>query len=82
MASRPGASAIVMIAYIGITFITTGNRDLSLLSGLPRSAGASAFSGSTPIPATIFMGDTGSLALGGAIGGLAVMTKTEESCWF
>ena len=28
-------------------------------------------------PATIFMGDTGSLGLGGAIAGLAVMTKTE-----
>ena len=28
-------------------------------------------------PATIFMGDTGSLGLGGAIAGLAVMTHTE-----
>ena len=28
-------------------------------------------------PATIFMGDTGSLGLGGAIAGLAVMTQTE-----
>ena len=28
-------------------------------------------------PAAIFMGDTGSLGLGGAIAGLAVMTKTE-----
>ena len=28
-------------------------------------------------PATIFMGETGSLGLGGAIAGLAVMTKTE-----
>jgi phospho-N-acetylmuramoyl-pentapeptide-transferase len=28
-------------------------------------------------PANIFMGDTGSLALGGGIAGLAVMTKTE-----
>jgi phospho-N-acetylmuramoyl-pentapeptide-transferase len=28
-------------------------------------------------PATIFMGDTGALGLGGAIAGLAVMTKTE-----
>ena len=28
-------------------------------------------------PASIFMGDTGSLALGGAIAGLAVMTHTE-----
>ena len=28
-------------------------------------------------PAEIFMGDTGSMALGGAIAGLAVMTQTE-----
>ena len=28
-------------------------------------------------PARIFMGDTGSLALGGALGGLAILTKTE-----
>lgn len=28
-------------------------------------------------PATIFMGDTGSLALGGAIAGISVMTRTE-----
>ena len=28
-------------------------------------------------PASIFMGDTGSLGLGGAIAGLAVMTNTE-----
>jgi phospho-N-acetylmuramoyl-pentapeptide-transferase len=28
-------------------------------------------------PATIFMGDTGSLGLGGAIGALAIMTQTE-----
>jgi phospho-N-acetylmuramoyl-pentapeptide-transferase len=28
-------------------------------------------------PASIFMGDTGSLGLGGAVAGLAVMTKTE-----
>jgi phospho-N-acetylmuramoyl-pentapeptide-transferase len=28
-------------------------------------------------PATVFMGDTGSLALGGGIAGLAIMTGTE-----
>ena len=28
-------------------------------------------------PARIFMGDTGSLGLGGAIGAMAVMTQTE-----
>jgi phospho-N-acetylmuramoyl-pentapeptide-transferase len=29
-------------------------------------------------PAKIFMGDTGSLALGGALGGLAILTRTES----
>ena len=28
-------------------------------------------------PATIFMGDTGSLSLGGALAGLAILTRTE-----
>lgn len=28
-------------------------------------------------PAKVFMGDTGSLALGGAIGAIAILTKTE-----
>ncbi|MCK9906275.1 phospho-N-acetylmuramoyl-pentapeptide-transferase, partial [Frankia sp. Cpl3] len=28
-------------------------------------------------PARVFMGDTGSLALGGALAGVAIMTKTE-----
>ena len=28
-------------------------------------------------PAAIFMGDTGSLALGGALAGLAILTRTE-----
>ncbi len=28
-------------------------------------------------PAKIFMGDTGSLALGGALAGLAILTRTE-----
>ena len=28
-------------------------------------------------PAKIFMGDTGSLALGGAVGGMAILTRTE-----
>ena len=31
-----GCAAIVLLAYIGITFITTGQHDLALLSRLPR----------------------------------------------
>ena len=72
-----GCTAIVILAYIGITFITAGQHDLSLLAGCLVGA-CVGFLWFNAFPATIFMGDTGSLGLGGAIAGLAVMTKTEE----
>jgi phospho-N-acetylmuramoyl-pentapeptide-transferase len=71
-----GCAAIVLLAYIGITFITTGQHDLALLSGCLVGA-CVGFLWFNAFPATIFMGDTGSLGLGGAIAGLAIMTKTE-----
>ncbi|HEX8159474.1 MAG TPA: phospho-N-acetylmuramoyl-pentapeptide-transferase [Solirubrobacteraceae bacterium] len=71
-----GCIAIVALAYIGITFITTGQHDLALLSGCLVGA-CVGFLWFNAFPATIFMGDTGALSLGGAIAGLAVMTKTE-----
>ncbi|MDP9400131.1 MAG: phospho-N-acetylmuramoyl-pentapeptide-transferase [Actinomycetota bacterium] len=71
-----GCAAIVLLAYIGITFITAGQQDLALLSGCLVGA-CVGFLWFNAFPATIFMGDTGSLGLGGAIAGLAVMTKTE-----
>jgi phospho-N-acetylmuramoyl-pentapeptide-transferase len=70
-----GCAAIVILAYIGITFIT-GATDLSLLSGCLVGA-CIGFLWFNSFPASIFMGDTGSLGLGGAIAGLAVMTNTE-----
>jgi phospho-N-acetylmuramoyl-pentapeptide-transferase len=72
-----GCAAIVGLAYIGITFITTGEKDLALLAGCLVGA-CVGFLWYNAFPATIFMGDTGSLGLGGAIAGMAVMTKTEE----
>ncbi len=69
-----GCAAIVILAYIGITFIT-GARDLSLLAGCLVGA-CIGFLWFNSFPASIFMGDTGSLGLGGAIAGLAVMTNT------
>jgi phospho-N-acetylmuramoyl-pentapeptide-transferase len=72
-----GCAAIVLLAYIGITFITTGQEDLALLTACVVGA-CVGFLWFNAFPATIFMGDTGSLGLGGAIAGLAVMTKTEE----
>jgi phospho-N-acetylmuramoyl-pentapeptide-transferase len=72
-----GCAAIVLLTYIGITFITTGQHDLALLSACLVGA-CVGFLWFNAFPATIFMGDTGSLGLGGAIAGFAVMTKTEE----
>jgi phospho-N-acetylmuramoyl-pentapeptide-transferase len=71
-----GCAAIVLLAYIGITFITTGERDLTLLAACLVGA-CIGFLWFNSFPASIFMGDTGSLGLGGAIAGLAIMTKTE-----
>ena len=70
-----GCAAIVLLAYIGITFII-GDSDLSLLAGCLVGA-CIGFLWFNSFPASIFMGDTGSLGLGGAIAGLAIMTNTE-----
>ena len=74
--SRRAARRSSLLSYIGITFITTGQHDLALLSACLVGA-CVGFLWFNAFPATIFMGDTGSLGLGGAIAGLAVMTKTE-----
>ncbi len=70
-----GCAAIVLLAYIGICFITY-DFDMAMLAGCLVGA-CVGFLWFNAFPATIFMGDTGSLGLGGAIAGLAVMTKTE-----
>jgi phospho-N-acetylmuramoyl-pentapeptide-transferase len=70
-----GCAAIVLLAFIGITFIS-GEFELAMLAGCLVGA-CIGFLWFNAFPATIFMGDTGSLGLGGAIAGLAVFTKTE-----
>jgi phospho-N-acetylmuramoyl-pentapeptide-transferase len=70
-----GCAAIVLLAYIAITF-TTRQFDLALVAAC-LVGGCVGFLWFNSFPASIFMGDTGSLGLGGAIAGLAVMTKTE-----
>jgi phospho-N-acetylmuramoyl-pentapeptide-transferase len=70
-----GCAGIVLLAYVGITFLT-GDSDMAMLAGCLVGA-CIGFLWYNAFPATIFMGDTGSLGLGGAIAGLAVMTKTE-----
>jgi phospho-N-acetylmuramoyl-pentapeptide-transferase len=71
-----GCAAIVLLAYIGITFITAGDHDLTMLAACLVGA-CIGFLWFNSFPASIFMGDTGSLGLGGAIAGLAIMTRTE-----
>jgi phospho-N-acetylmuramoyl-pentapeptide-transferase len=71
-----GCCAIVLLAYTAITFVSNSQNDLSLLSACLVGA-CVGFLWFNSFPASIFMGDTGSLGLGGAIGALAVMTQTE-----
>jgi phospho-N-acetylmuramoyl-pentapeptide-transferase len=70
-----GACAVVLLAYTAIT-VTAGEASLAVLSACLVGA-AVGFLWFNSFPASIFMGDTGSLGLGGAIGALAVMTQTE-----
>ena len=71
-----GCSAIVLLAFTAMTFITRGQEDLALLSACLVGA-CVGFLWFNSFPASVFMGDTGSLGLGGAIAALAVLTKTE-----
>jgi phospho-N-acetylmuramoyl-pentapeptide-transferase len=71
-----GCTAITLLAYIGITFITTGEHGLTLLAACLVGS-CVGFLWFNSFPASIFMGDTGSLGLGGAIAGLAIMSRTE-----
>src|SRR5215217_6251268 len=71
-----GCCAIVFLAFTAMTFITQGQKDLALLSACLVGA-CVGFLWFNSFPAAVFMGDTGSLGLGGAIAALAVLTKTE-----
>jgi phospho-N-acetylmuramoyl-pentapeptide-transferase len=73
-----GCAAIVFLAFTAMTFITRGDvmLDLALLCACLIGA-CVGFLWFNSFPASVFMGDTGSLGLGGAIAGLAVITKTE-----
>jgi phospho-N-acetylmuramoyl-pentapeptide-transferase len=82
--------AIAAAAFTALTYVV-GNRALAdylLLAHFPQMAELTIFCGSlvgaslgflwyNSYPAEIFMGDVGSLALGGAIGTVAVMIKQE-----
>jgi phospho-N-acetylmuramoyl-pentapeptide-transferase len=79
-----GCAAIVLLTYTAIAFITGGQDGLSIaeqdglsLLGACLVGASIGFLWFNSFPASIFMGDTGSLGLGGAIAGMAVMTKSE-----
>jgi phospho-N-acetylmuramoyl-pentapeptide-transferase len=79
-----GCGAIVLLSYTAIAFITGGQDGLTIteqdglsLLGACLVGASIGFLWFNSFPAAIFMGDTGSLGLGGAIAGLAIMTQTE-----
>ncbi|MCL2625806.1 MAG: phospho-N-acetylmuramoyl-pentapeptide-transferase [Cystobacterineae bacterium] len=61
--------------YLGIAPISDG-AELAVVCAAMVGAGIS-FLWFNTYPASIFMGDVGSLALGGALGGLAILSKNE-----
>jgi phospho-N-acetylmuramoyl-pentapeptide-transferase len=87
-----GSAAMVMGAYTLITFIQFKNecgsrapagcyvvrdpQDLALVSAAAMGA-CFGFLWWNASPAQIFMGDTGSMALGGLMAGLAILSRTE-----
>jgi phospho-N-acetylmuramoyl-pentapeptide-transferase len=77
-----GTGIIALLTYTAINVIAfireRGGTDLDLaILGGALIGGAIGFLWYNAFPAEVFMGDTGSMAIGGALAGFAVMTKTE-----
>ncbi|MBK5226389.1 MAG: phospho-N-acetylmuramoyl-pentapeptide-transferase [Thermoleophilia bacterium] len=70
-----GSVAVTMLTYMTIAFLTD-QTDLGIIAACIGGA-CVGFLWFNSFPAEIFMGDTGSLALGGAIAALAFLTQTE-----
>ncbi|PIU27596.1 phospho-N-acetylmuramoyl-pentapeptide-transferase [Candidatus Aquicultor secundus] len=70
-----GTVTISMLAYAGIAF-RQNRLDLAIICAAVGGA-AIGFLWFNSYPASIFMGDTGSLGLGGVIAIMAILTKTE-----
>ncbi len=70
-----GAVALAAVAY-ALLALGRGAVDLAVFAGAVAGACLGFIWFNAP-PAQVFMGDTGSLALGGALGSLALLTKTE-----
>ena len=70
-----GCSVVTFLAYSVYCYVN-GIHDIGLFSAI-LAGGCVGFLFFNYHPAEIFMGDTGSLALGGAVAGIAIVTKTE-----
>jgi phospho-N-acetylmuramoyl-pentapeptide-transferase len=70
-----GTGAVALFAYSGIAFLQ-GETDLALFATCLTGASVG-FLWYNAHPATVFMGDTGSLAIGAAVAGMAVATNME-----
>ncbi|HEX6989147.1 MAG TPA: phospho-N-acetylmuramoyl-pentapeptide-transferase [Bacillota bacterium] len=69
-------STVIALAFYLLVALERGQAELAVISGA-LAAGTAAFLFFNAHPAQIIMGDTGSMALGAALGVLAVLTKTE-----
>jgi phospho-N-acetylmuramoyl-pentapeptide-transferase len=70
-----GAGAIALLAYTAIAFLER-QYDVAIVCGAMVGA-IIGFLWYNSHPAEIFMGDTGSLAIGGVLAAAAILTKTE-----
>jgi len=70
-----GTVAAAMFAYAGIAFLR-GESDLAILAACFTGASVG-FLWYNSHPAAVFMGDTGSLALGAGLAGMAITTNME-----
>lgn len=70
-----GSSAITAVAYVVIS-VALGYGGIAIF-GAALSGACLGFLFYNQHPAKMFMGDTGSLALGGAMAAMAILTKTE-----
>ena len=70
-----GVTVIVALAFLLIALIT-GQTGVAVLMAAV-SGGCAGFLLYNRYPARVFMGDTGSLALGGALGAAAIITRSE-----
>ena len=72
------ASGVTLIVALGYTLIgVLQNQLIVVVFGAALAGSCLGFLVFNHHPAKVFMGDTGSLALGGAVAALAIVTKTE-----